>query len=199
MDIDTLFADPGFFDQLQRVLHTHGNRRFPVLRRHMDDLASQTLSDLWRYATRSPSVFQALNPQQHQPYAGAEWDTIVRIAMTILSRRAADLYRRSALAWAEGELSQGTRVDAIDSGEPSLPRHMLLRQMLQACMIELARSSAADREILLNSMGGLDDAPAASEADRQRLSRLRKRLATAIQRELGESAKSLLSTELRDE
>jgi hypothetical protein len=72
--------------------------------------------------------------------------------------------------------------------------------MLKVCIAELALFSPKDREILWTLIGesGEHKAPR-TEAERQRLSRLRKRLAEAIHKRLGESAKTLLAADLRDE
>ena len=201
MDTKDLFADPSFVAQLQRLLRARANGHFPALRAHADDLVSQTLQDLWRFAARRPELFEKLEPRVGQDLAGEAWDGVSRIALAIFSRRAADLYRHEAARWAKESLSQETDAAAlaVPSADPSLPRHLLLRQMLKVCIAELALFSPKDREILWTLIGesGEHKAPR-TEAERQRLSRLRKRLAEAIHKRLGESAKTLLAADLRE-
>ena len=202
LDTKDLFADAGFVAQLQRLLRARANGHFPALRAHADDLVSQTLQDLWRFAARRPELFGKLEPSVGGELIGEAWDGVCRIALAILSRRAADLYRHEAARWAKESLTEATDdvALAVQSDDPSLPRHLLLRQMLKVCIAELAHFSPEDRETLWTIVGESGDRSLPrTEAERQRLSRLRKRLAAAIHKHLGESAKSLLATDLRDE
>ena len=201
LDTKDLFADASFVAQLQRLLRARANGHFPALRAHADDLVGQTLQDLWRFAARRPELFEKLEPVVGQDLAGKAWDDVSRIALAIFSRRAADLYRHEAARWAKESLREASDVALeVQSADPSLPRHLLLRQMLKVCIAELALFSPKDRETLWTLIGesGEHVAPR-TEAERQRLSRLRKRLAEAIQKRLGESARTLLSADLRDE
>jgi signal transduction histidine kinase len=71
--------------------------------------------------------------------------------------------------------------------------------MIRVCMTELARSSAAERDALWEALDRSPGSEPQADAQRQRVSRLRKRLAKAIHDRLGESAKSLLASDLEDE
>ena len=201
MKVDALFADADFIAQVQRIFRAHADNHFPALRGQVDDLTNQSLVDLWRYLQRTPTLAQELEPAVGHTLSGAAWDAIARIAISILKRRAADIYRKTAGKWAEQTLpNAGTSESSIANGAPSASRHVLLRQMLQVCMAELARASPEDREVIWMVIGIADaDSAVMSDAERQRLSRLRKRIAAAIQRELGESAKALLAADLQDE
>ena len=202
LDTKDLFADAGFVAQLQRLLRARANGHFPALRGHADDLINQTLQDLWRFASRRPELFDKLEPSVGEDLVGEAWDHVSRVALAILSRRAADLYRHEAARWAKESLSEPNDdvALAVQSGDASLPRQLLLRQMLTVCIAELAHFSPKDREILWSVVGESGDrSPPRTEAERQRLSRLRKRLAEAIRKRLGESAKTLLAADLRNE
>ena len=201
MRTEELFADSSFVTQVQRVLRAHASARFPALRAQLDDLVSSSLQDLWRFALRRPEVFADLRPEPDQVFSGEAWDGVVRVAKSILSRRAIDHLRHSAASWADGALGQG--IDdaeaAVPSNDPSMARHHLLKQMIQVCLKELARSSTAEREALWEALDRSPDSGPQADAERQRVSRLRKRLAKAIHARLGESAKSLLASDLKDE
>jgi len=199
MEVDNLFANAEFVEQLQRILRAHGNNHFPALRNQIDDLVSATLADVWRYLKRTPQLVGAVSPTTG--LSEHDLDVVTRVAVTILKRRAADLYRVAAGKWAEQALSHagGSERGAV-ADTTSIPRRVLLRRMLQVCVAELARCSPEDREVLGTLIGiAAHDRRGFSDVERQRLSRLRKRLAEAIHRELGEPATALLAAELREE
>ncbi len=205
MALDDVFADRAFVAQLGRLLRAQAMRRFPALRGEADDLVSHTLQDLWSYASKNPGLTNDVARGNDGAFSGEGWNAIVRVAVTILGRRAVDRIRYSAARWAEDSLSarsedhQGDG-EAVPSGAPSLPRHLLLQQMLQVCIAELAHANAQERDALLSAVANDGHrSTALSDVDRQRVSRLRRRLADAIQRKLGESARVLLAAELRDE
>jgi hypothetical protein len=113
-----------------------------------------------------------------------------RLAMTILMRRIADLFRARASEW-------GHRVIDYDfDQEPdrtNLERKALLRQMLQICVEMLANTPEEDRA-LLAFVAGEDrrTQSALNPSERQRLKRLRLKLAEEISHRLGATVSELL-------
>lgn len=198
MRIEELFSNAEFVMHAQRLLRMHA-RRFPALQAEVDDLINNSLRDLWQFALRRPDMFTELEPVAGWVPSGEVWDGVVRVARTILSRRAIDFYRQHAAKWADNvHKPDDDVVNEVRSNDPTPARQVLLRQMVQVCMAELARSSATDREALWSVLDRARDSEPLTSAERQRISRLRKRLAEAIRMRLGESAQSLLASDLRD-
>lgn len=174
--------------RLRRALRDYGRVRFPALQSELDDLVAQTVSDLWEFLS-----LRAATP------AGAGHDDIWRLAYTLFRRRAADAYRKGAQRWALGMDSLDGLTEA-DQSDPADARHkqaLLYQRMLRICVAELAQSDPQDR-LLLAGIAGLEDKPRGAMAarDRQRVHRLRRRLAEAIRRELGEDAQRLLREDI---
>jgi hypothetical protein len=197
MRIEDLFANAEFVKRVQRLLRGQA-RRFPALQAYVDDLVSSSLQDLWQFALRRPDIFTGLEPAVGWAPSGEVWDGVARVARTILSRRAIDYYRQHAAKWADNVHRIDDVVNEVRGNDPTPARQYLLRQMVQVCMAELARSSAAEREALWSLLDRSQDSEPLASAERQRISRLRKRLAEAIRMRLGESAQSLLASDLRD-
>jgi hypothetical protein len=198
MRIDDLFANTNFIDHVQQMLRGQA-RRFPALQAHFDDLVNTSLQDLWQFALRRPDVFAGLEPMAGWAPSGEVWDGVVRVSRTIVSRRAIDYYRQHAAMWADRDQVTDKVENNVASNDPTLARQHLLRQMIQVCMSELARSSSAEREALFSVLDHSRDSTPLGDADRQRISRLRKRLAEAVLVRLGESARSLLASDLWDD
>ena len=168
---------------LRTSLRRAGHARFPLLRPDIDDLAAQTVADLWKYLLeRAPG-----------PALGA--DAIQRIAHAIFNRRAADLFRKTRpmlAATAVPALAPATEEPA-DERAGDLATTALYRSMLRVCVAELSTISEQDQMAVAIATGLASSAgDALTAAERQRLHRVRKRLAAAIQRELGEDAYKLL-------
>lgn len=165
---------------LRASLRRAGHARFPLLRADIDDLAAQAVADLWQY----------LREREAAPALGAE--AILRIAHAIFNRRAADLYRKSRPQLAainEAPLSE----EQADERVGDLATTTMYRSMLRVCVAELATISEPDRMAVAIATGlASSQGEALTAAERQRLHRVRKRLAAAIQRELGEDAYKLL-------
>ncbi|MBA5638073.1 hypothetical protein H3H37_13510 [Duganella sp. LX20W] len=169
---------------LRTSLRRAGHARFPLLRPDIDDLAAQTVADLWKYLLeRAPG-----------PALGA--DAIQRIAHAIFNRRAADLFRKTRpmlAAAAVAAPAPATEAEPADERAGDLATTALYRSMLRVCVAELSTISEQDQMAVAIATGLASSAgDALTAAERQRLHRVRKRLAAAIQRELGEDAYKLL-------
>jgi hypothetical protein len=174
---------------LRRVLRNYGRVRFPALQAELDDLVAQAVSDLWEF----------LSLRHAAPPGGVASDDVWRLAYTLFRRRAADAYRKGAQRWALGmdSLDGLAEADQSDPADARQRQALLYRRMLRICVAELAQLEPQDRW-LLAGMIGLEDKPRGPMAarDRQRLHRLRRRLADAVRRELGEDAQRLLREDI---
>jgi DNA-directed RNA polymerase specialized sigma24 family protein len=119
------------------------------------DILQDATADLVHYLSRT------------SPHAVTDED-IARIGFTILRRRIADEFRSKALQWAEGAAP-----DDLPATDPSTDPEQVLRyaRLLRSVIDQLARLDRQSRELLLRRETGAD-APL-SDAQRQRLSRLR--------------------------
>jgi DNA-directed RNA polymerase specialized sigma24 family protein len=113
-------------------------------------------------------------------------------AMTILMRRIADLFRAQASEWgrrvAEHDFSK-----ELEPAPTSIERKVLLKQMLQICVEVLASAPEEDRALIAMVTGtGPDVQNALEPSERQRLRRLRLKIAQEISRRLGASVAVLL-------
>jgi hypothetical protein len=181
------------FAELRDALQDYGRSRFPALRRDIDDLVAQSLADLWAYLKREPDT----NERDAKVSMDIEASTLRKLAFTIFKRRAADAYRQGAKRWVTDSLeSDAAKNDIADTSGVDADRAALFRRMLQVCIAELADAPAEDRTLLALTTGLAGPrAEAMSARDRQRLHRLRTRLAAAIRRELGEDAATLLGSD----
>ncbi|MBA5607921.1 hypothetical protein H3H36_21420 [Duganella sp. FT3S] len=165
---------------LRASLRRAGHARFPLLRPDIDDLAAQTVADLWKY----------LLEREPGPALGA--DAILRIAHAIFNRRAADLFRKTRPMLAAGA-APAPAPEPADERAGDLATTALYRSMLRVCVAELTTISEQDQMAVAIATGLASSQGAAlTAAERQRLHRVRKRLAAAIERELGEDAYKLL-------
>ena len=181
------------FAELRDALQDYGRSRFPALRRDIDDLVAQSLADLWAYLNREPDT----NERDAKVSMDIEASTLRKLAFTIFKRRAADAYRQGTKRWVTDSLESDAAKNSIaDTSGVDADRAVLFRRMLQVCIAELADAPTEDRTLLALTAGLAGSrAEAMSARDRQRLHRLRMRLAAAIRRELGEDAVALLASD----
>jgi RNA polymerase sigma-70 factor (ECF subfamily) len=189
------FASDDVIRKLLAEIRRYGHARFPPLRHEIEDLANETIADFVEYLAGARQAggekgaarpAEALDPLEMR-----------RIAFAIFRRRAVDALRQAARRWTRSidELGESEIPNAPDEDHA---KRILLRQMLRICMAELASMSKEDRNLLAMAGGivSTESAAALSPRDRQRLHRLRERLAQAIRKELGASAKTLLKEDL---
>lgn len=165
-------------EELRAALRNYVRRHFPALHSEIDDLVAQAISDLWQYL----AARDGLLPEGE----------VRKIAYAIVKRRSIDAFRGVAKTWAL-QLEALPEADQADATVADVGRSLLHRKMLRICIAELADVSDED-DLLLSVVAGTGPDPhgGLDPKARQRLHRLRKRLADAIKRELGEDAKILL-------
>lgn len=168
------------FVELRDRLRRHGHVKFPLLRSEVDDLAAQALIDLWEY-------LRARNSEDHLDFV-----SVKRIAYTIFNRRVVDFYRRTSPQFIV-ELETELLSDQKDERVGSLVETELYRAMLHVCVKELSQISEEDQMAIAVATGleGTSGFPM-TPTERQRLHRVRGRLAAAIKRELGDEVNGLL-------
>lgn len=179
---------------LERTLRDHLRRRLPALPHHHDDLINDTLLALSEQILRDRTAVPSSWLHPERPADPRERDYLPRLAITILRRRVADLFRERVRRWSM-LATENPEEREIPAEDPSAERKRLLSRMLQVCMNVLAQTQDTDRD-LLGLVSGLDEDPTRSrpltDRERQRLRRLRRRLIEAIQQQLGSSVTELL-------
>jgi DNA-directed RNA polymerase specialized sigma24 family protein len=177
---------PAVTQELRAYLH----RRLPSLRDHHEDILNETLAALVEQLQRHSSVFPEAWFTPVLTATNEDCARFHRLAMTILMRRIADLFRARASEW-------GRRVSDYDFNitpdQTNLERKALLRQMLQICVEVLANTPEEDRALLALVAGEDQRSQSALQpSERQRLRRLRLKLAEEISHRLGATVSELL-------
>ena len=142
---------------------------------------SSSLADLWSYLRDTPSRHD-IAPHE-----------LSRLAFTIFRRRAVDLFRGPASRWARvtDVLPEEVASDA------QTEKRVLMKQVLRITVAELADMPREDRTLLAMATGLSNHSKRPLNArDRQRLHRIRVRLATAIRAQLGEEVASLIGEDV---
>ncbi len=184
----------------QRDLREFLERRLPALRAQHDDLLNDALMHLSERVRSREGLPEAWFGDGRDIDDEAR-SYFVRLAMTILRRRVADGFRGAAKRWAEradDTVLQDTPVDGPDAS-----RAVTIARMLRVCVELLADASDHDRALLAAVAGLPDGAPREGDPraegdppldarDRQRLKRLRAKLAAEIRVRLGDDVASLL-------
>ncbi|MEI8255627.1 MAG: hypothetical protein WCJ30_08150 [Deltaproteobacteria bacterium] len=184
----------------QRELRDFLERRLPALRAQHDDLLNDALMHLSERVRAREGLPDGWFGDGRDVDEAARL-YFVRLAMTILRRRVADGFRGTAKRWAER--ADDATLEHAAGDAPDATRVVTIARMLRVCIDALEGASDHDRA-LLAGVAGLADAPrregdagADTEQpldarDRQRLKRLRTRLAAEIRARLGDDVASLL-------
>jgi hypothetical protein len=171
-------------------LRAYLSRRLPRLQDHHEDILNETLTALVEQLQRHPSAFPASWYTPVPATLNEDCSRFHRLAMTILMRRIADLFRARASEW-------GRRVIDYDfdqePNQTNLEHQTLLRHMLQICVEVLANTPEEDRALLALVAGEERRSQGAlNPSERQRLKRLRLKLSEEISRRLGGTVSELL-------
>ena len=116
-------------------------------------------------------------------------EEIRRIGFTILKRRVADVFRSQTLRWAEAP-----QPDELPSSDPGADPERVLRyaRLLRLVIGLVAKLDRSSRELLMrDSTTGVPDSPL-SDAERQRLHRLRQKLRREIEEIHGINVKEFM-------
>ena len=168
----------GQIDWLRRKLQRHAARYASPT--EAEDLAQDALASLTDVLSRRKGAVPG------------EWTTVgvpddeaaqrVRLwsyAKTVLRRRIADRYRRRSTHWRYEPLT-GSEVEAATASESLTVDDLARREIVAICLEALASLPEREREVVRLAIDGFALDRAMTPAERQRLSRARKRLAKMI-------------------
>lgn len=173
--------------RLEGSLRGHLHRSLPALRQDHDDLVNDTLEGLAKHIERSPTVpdswFGSVAPPEEHRLG------FYRLAHTILNRRTTDLLRKRIPVLTAPKLIAEL---LTENESESIDRRMHMIRLFQLCM-ELVGKLTADERRLIHETATGPTTPL-SPKDRQRLKRVRAKLAKGIENRLGQSITNLLRT-----
>jgi hypothetical protein len=180
---------------IERRMREFLGRRLPTLRQQHDDLVNESLAAMTERVKREPTLHPRSWYVPEGPVDEAERAYLDRLAMAILRRRIADMFRQRARHW--GDRDDDSAIDLAVAGDPSPDRAATLARMLRICVATLAEMSDEDRE-LITAQSNRDAgsvARALTDRERQRLRRARARLTEAIRDRMGADVDDLLAPE----
>ena len=170
-------------------------QRFPRITDRHDDIVNETQAQLAERISRNADVYPT-SWFGSEPPAPDEQAYLFKLARTVLRRRIADHFRDRAAAWAREVNIEDVAEEYLTAASPSHDRRITLLRMLQICVDFIAKLPDED-QLLVSLLTGESDRTAAAltASERQRIHRLRMKLAAEIKLRLGESAASMLSGE----
>ena len=172
--------------------------RVPGLRNDHDDLINDTLLALTQYIQQSQWVPQSWSNTK-RPVRDERYH-LHRLAMVILKRRVADRFRGRLVR--QNQLLDTLNDDVPDSGAVGPERRLIMKErqvklqkVLAVIDSALDQMPSEDRDLIALTAQGVASRGALSDRERQRLSRIRKRLKTQIARRLGYEIADLLKAD----
>lgn len=171
-------------------------RHFPGIANAHDDIASEAKTQLAEQIVRDerdyPRSWYEAGPSEDS----SEHDYFFQLAQTILRRRIADHFREKSLAWARDVDIDSIPEESLSENRQSDERRATLEKMLKLSIQFMATLPPEDRLLVarLAEGAGADKIPYTA-AERQRVHRMRKKLADQMREQLGESVTSLLRDE----
>jgi DNA-directed RNA polymerase specialized sigma24 family protein len=183
---------PWWESELPRVvskLKGYLGKKLPMWRVDHEDLVSETLlaltGEMRGHKTAYPkSWFASSAPKSEDDRA-----YLSRLALTILRRRIADLFRHRARSTSSISFSEQT---IQPYGTTSQERRALLLEMVRIALSVLANTPPSDRDLLALTSHDARIGRALTAGERQRIHRLRLKLRNEIERKMGSSATALL-------
>lgn len=170
----------GRFDVLYQKLHPRWIAWLRLYHRSLNQVHSEIIQDT------SADLIQYLSRHKGSVHSD---DDISRVGFTILRRRVADEFRSRTIQWVEDFPMDELPNTNLSNNPEEVLRYVSLLRAVIGLMAKLDRSS---RELLLRAeYGGTADAPL-SDAERQRLSRLRAELRRQLAENYGVDIKLFL-------
>ena len=181
---------------IARELRNFLVHRCPSLQGEHDDLVSDTLLALTQWMRRHET-----EPAETRPDCVTENErpSIHALAIVILKRRLADLFRLRSREWGRRVSIDASMLASVPSRAVSVERALLLRRMLDITVGVLATLDSEDRDLLACATATLARCRAMTPRERQRLWRARRKIAASIIAELGQPAADLLREDTRSE
>jgi DNA-directed RNA polymerase specialized sigma24 family protein len=185
----------GQLEEIAREARRYLATRFPSLRAIHEDLVAESLLNLSERLIERSSQYPAAWFASGEPEREQDRAYLHRLAHTILRRRVADRFRGRAAAWAREASIDELPEAELGSARGDYERRLMAARMLKVCVEVLATLPEEDRELAATIGEARVGEGPRSAADRQRLTRLRRKLGNAIRERLGESVAKLLKEE----
>jgi hypothetical protein len=186
---------PGQLEEVSRQASSYLRRRFPRIAEAHEDISSEAKTQLAEQITKNPSNY----PKSWfgtGPAPGTEDHAyFFQLAQTILRRRIADHFRTQTLAWArETDIEEVEQ--SLESNATSQERRLAISRLFRLCVEFIAELPQED-QVLISRLTGeaAGKGMPLSAAERQRVHRLRTRLAAEVRGRLGEHVSALLRDE----
>lgn len=170
-----------------------------MLRDDHDDLLNDTLLALTQCIRRESSWVPQSWSSDKRPDRN-ERSHLHKLAIVILKRRIADKFRASLARQSQSLDTLNDGVYESDAGGPERrlmfqERQVRLKELLAVVRSALDQMPPEDRDLIALISQGVASRAALSDRDRQRVSRIRKRLRTHIARRLGSEVADLLKAD----
>jgi DNA-directed RNA polymerase specialized sigma24 family protein len=186
---------PAIREELSVYLRSH----VPIFRNDHDDLLNDTLLALTQYI-RGGSLGVPQSWSNDKRPVRDERSHLHKVAIVILKRRIADKFRGTLAR--QSQSLNALNDDVLDSEAVgperrliSKERQLSVRRLLAVVRSALDQMPPEDRDLIALISQGVAPRAALSDRDRQRLSRIRKRLRTHIARRLGYEVADLLKAD----
>jgi DNA-directed RNA polymerase specialized sigma24 family protein len=190
-------TSPWWERQLPAVAHiarAYLSRHYPAIRHAHEDLVGDALLSLAERLKRDPVGLPQSWMESTDEIKEVDREHFFRLASMMVKRRAVDYFRDNAREWSSTVNIEEIELEQIP-GETlkDQERRHLAAQMLAICVNALADMSEEDRNLIaiLSGEAPLSGRPLTA-GERQRLHRLRRKLADEIRRQLGDTVKALL-------
>ena len=161
--MDSADANANRFALLQKAWRMWLRIHHRSLVQQHGDLVQEATADLLEWVAKHP---------------GVEDEELRRVGFRVLQRRVADAFRSQVKNWAQSEQFENLSAEDAQSLPTSPDPMEVLQQdrLLRALLGILAELSVADRLLVVGEELGADRSEPLDDANRQRLSRLRRRI-----------------------
>jgi hypothetical protein len=185
----------GQLEEVSRQASAYLRKRFPRIGEAHEDIASEARAQLAEQITKNPASYPRswFGPG---PATGTEDHSyFFQLAHTILRRRIADHFRTQTLAWArETDLQDAEQT--VQSADAPHDRRLTISRLFRLCVEFIAELPPEDQMLISRLTGeSAGSGLPLTAAERQRVHRLRERLAADVKKRLGEPVSTLLREE----
>jgi DNA-directed RNA polymerase specialized sigma24 family protein len=178
--------------EIAKELRGYLASRLPSRSEDHDDLVNETLLALSQWMRRHEGMPLAMTGS---PSPEHERRALSAFAKVVLKRRIVDRFRLESREWRRRvDLGSDWLAGVPDEARPA-ERTILLRRMLEITIGVLATMKPEDRDLIAFATAGFHVRRGLTPRERQRLRRVRSRIAAAIVAELGAPAAELLRRE----
>ena len=168
-------------------------RHLPALREDHDDLVGDTLLALTRQISEDPSNYPSKWFGAGGPRNKDEKLYLYKLAMVILKRRIADLFRKRHRESQYATDADGDMENVVDTHAKPPDGKILLAKLLKVTLSILDELPVEDRDLIALTTDKRVH-QALNPRDRKRLERIRKKLRNEISRRLGADVQDILTS-----